>query len=302
MARRVRAVAASHRYRRGVGCVFQAAVDCRLKEGALSETEDESALRDVDRQIAADRQLEFFTKHAPNIAVAAVAVVIGVGGWQLWRGQQTVRAETAAQEYLAVLKTADASPQDGAAALAKFAEKAPKSLKILADMRRAAILVDSDRTGALAIYRAIVADGGAAKRLRDLARLRAAYLSIADGRDAVVKDLGPLVDDKSPLGAYAREMQAVAAYNARDFAAAETVFSGLANDPSTPQVIRLRAESLSPLAAAGKAGVNVDGHLNQTDIVKALGLDAKPASGPAPQAASNTPQAVSTAPQPAPKP
>lgn len=238
--------------------------------------EDDSALREVERQIAADRQDEIVKKYTPVFVAAGVAVVVGVGGWQFWKTQAAKRADAAAIEYRAVLETLAKSPQDGRAALAKFAEKAPAGYAALADMRRAAELANAqDRDAALALYRKIAADAKAAKRLRDLARLRAAQIAFPDGRDAVKKDLGALLEDKTALGFYARELAAFADFDSGDYEAAEQAFRRAATDADAPGPVKVRAEGLAPLAAAAKAGVKVKSDVAASDLVKSLGIDAK---------------------------
>lgn len=237
--------------------------------------EDDSALREVERQIAADRQDEIFKKYTPFFVAAGVAIVAGVGGWQVWKSDAEKRANAAAVEYRAVLGSLAETPDDGRAALTKFAEGAPRGYKELANLRRAAELASSnDRDGALALYRQISNDKKASKRLRDLARLRAAQLAFPDGRDAVKTDLGALLEDKSALGFYARELAAFADFDAGDYEAAEQAFRLAASEASAPEPVKVRAEGLLPLAAAAKAGVKVKDEVKANDLVKSLGIDA----------------------------
>ncbi len=236
--------------------------------------EDDSALREVERQIAADRQDEIVKKYTPLFVAAGLAVVAGVGGWQAWKSQAQKRAEAAAIEYRAILKTAAEKPEDGRAALAKFAETAPSGYKALAEMRRAADLAGAgNRDEALALYRKVAAETKSGKRLRDLARLRAAQLAFPDGRDAVKADLGPLIEDKAALGFYARELLAFADFDSGDYEAAEQAFRTAAADAEAPNPVKVRAEGLAPLAAAAKSGVKVKADVTTTDIVKSLGID-----------------------------
>ena len=244
----------------------------------MSETEGEGALRDVERQMAADRQTELVRKFTPAFVAFGVAATLGVGGWQLWKADQAKRAEAATTEYRAVLEKSAQNGADAVAALSKFSETAPKGYAVLADMRRAAALAATDRVGALALYRKIAADKDAARRLRDVARLRAGYLAFSDGRDAVLKDLGELPNDASALGALARELSALAAFEAGDYEGAKQMFEKLAVDPDASDGVKRRAEGLAALAAAAKAGVNVKGEARASDLAKTLGLGAEPAA------------------------
>lgn len=246
----------------------------------FSVTEDEGALRDVERQMAADRQSELVRKLTPYFIAFGVAATLGVGGWQVWTAQQTKKAEAASAEYRTILEKTQGD--DVVAALAKFEQSAPEGYKTLASLRRAAALAPTDRAAGLALYRMISTDKAAAKRLRDVAALRAAYLSFPDGRESVLKDLGTLVDEASALGALAREVSALAAFEAGDYEAAKQTLEKLAVDPDASEGVKLRADALAPLAAAARSGVNVKGEARASDLAKALGLGVEPAEAAKP--------------------
>lgn len=251
--------------------------------------EDDGALREVERQIAADRQDEIVKKYTPFFIAAGVSIVAGVGAWQVWKSQAEKQAQAAAVEYRAVLQSLGATPEDGRAALTKFAETAPSGYRTLADMRRAADLAaGGDRDASLALYRKIAADSKAARRLRDLARLRAAQIAFPDGRDAVTSDLGALVEDKSALGYYARELAAFADFDAGDYESAEQSFRRAAKDAETPAPVKIRAEGLAPLAAAAKSGAKIKVEVEASDLAKSLGIDAEGVLDQAPGAVVET--------------
>lgn len=231
--------------------------------------EDETALREVDRQLAEDRARASLRKHAPLYIAGACAIVAGVAGWQIWTAQSRAKAENTAPSYRVALKKAGEEPVEGAIELKKISESAPAGYAVLADLRRATALSKSDdRAGALALFRAIYADPKTPKRLKDLARLRAAALAMPDGREAVVSDLGELVNDGAAFGFYARELSALAAYDAKDFAAAEQGFKSLQTAEGAPESVRARAEGFAALAASGSAGVNVAGEARASDLLK----------------------------------
>lgn len=233
--------------------------------------EDESVIREVEQELAEERQWAFFRKYGGALIGGAVAIVAGVAGWQIWAGQQSARASAAAIEYNEAAQSLAENPEEGRAALAAFAQDAPAGYASLAEFRRAGSLAaGGDREGALAVYRAIYQNTAAPARLRDLARLRAGYLSIADGRQATTADLGGLIDQASIFGGYAREIAAVAALEAGDYADAKTMFARAVDDVSTPAPVRQRAEEFAALASAGAAGVNIKGEARVEDLLNAL--------------------------------
>lgn len=234
-------------------------------------TNDDTVIREVDEAMAEDSQRAFIEKNGSLLIIAGAAIVLSVAGWQFWNAQKTARAEQAAVEFSTAVATLASAPEDGRAALEGLAESAPEGYALLAEMRRAASLANVDREAALAAYRKIYNDGAGPKRLRELARLRAASLAFEDGRDAVLADLGDLPNSKSIFGYYAGELAALAALKAKDYQTAESMFLMYAADPQAPPPMRQRAEEFAALAAAGRAGVNLTGEARVDDLLKALG-------------------------------
>jgi len=218
-------------------------------------TNDETILREVDHALAEDQTSKTLTKNLPIVIGAALVVVAVVGGWQFWSSQ---RAATAAKESAAFDEALKQSGTDeGTKALEAIAAKRG-AYAALAKMRLAGEhAAKKEREKALELYRAVYAGGEGSKRLKDMARIRASYLSMADGRDAVLKDLGDLETDKTALGFYARESIALAALKAGDYQSAEEMFRTSASSPDAPEPIRLRAGELAALAGAGKAGIEL---------------------------------------------
>jgi hypothetical protein len=246
---------------------------------------EEGAFREVDQAVAEERQQQFLKKNGPLLLGCAAATLLAVGGWQIWTGQKAKAAGRAALEFSTATEILAKTPEDGIAALGAMAENAPAGYSVLADLRRAGALLNAgDRVGALAAYRDVYANSRAPKGMRDLARIKAAMISMADGREAVLADLGDLADRDSSFAAFARELAAVAAFEAKDYENALALFQRAANDPKTPEQIRVRAEEMAALAAAGKSGVNLTGEARLEDLEHALDLQ-----GYAPEEATDAP-------------
>jgi hypothetical protein len=218
-------------------------------------TNDETILREVDQALAEDQTSTVFRRNLPLIIGAAVAVVAGVAGWQFYSAKQAAAAQEASKAYEEAIKAVQSGGEAGRAPLEKLAA-GKGGYAVMAKMRLAgAFAADGDRAKALELYRAVYASSHSSKRIKDLARLRAAYLSISDGRDAVIADVGPLETDMSVLGHYAREILGVAALGAGDYQSAETLFLKSAASLDAPEPLKVRAKEYAALAAAGKAGV-----------------------------------------------
>jgi hypothetical protein len=234
-------------------------------------TNDETAFREVDQAVAEQEQLEFLKKYGTALIGAAAAFVLGVGGYQVWQAQKEAAAGRAAAEFKTASDTLQKSPEEGVLALEAFSAEAPSGYALMAELKRASSLAGAGkREEALAAYRKLYASDKAPQRLRDLSRLRAASLSAADGRDAVLKDLGEMISSTSALGFYARELQGVAALDVKDYESAASIFGKMAADEAAPEPVRQRAKEFVALALAGKAGVALKSEASLTDVVKSL--------------------------------
>jgi len=104
--------------------------------------------------------------------------------------------------------------------------------------------------------------------------LRAALLSLNDGRDAVMSDLGDLAEGDGPYGYHAREILGLASLNEKDFESATATFNALSVDLAAPLGVRERAKEFAALAAEAKAGVNIFGEATLEDVLKTVGAPA----------------------------
>jgi hypothetical protein len=218
-------------------------------------TDDDIAFREVDTALAEDQQAAAIRKNLPALIGGAVLIVVSVGGWQLWDRQKTAISTQNALEFRTAAESLAAGDDGAAAAFEKIAEGAG-GYAVLAKLRLAAISAgDGDKDKSLALLREVYSSSAAPKRLKDLARIRAAYISISNGRDEVIKDAGPLETDETSMGFYGREILALAAFKDGDYQAAEEMFRRAASSITAPEPVRQRAEEFAALASAGKAGV-----------------------------------------------
>lgn len=216
---------------------------------------DDMMLREVDQALAEDETSQSIQKNLPAIIAGALIIVVGVGGWQVWENQRAAASAKASAAYDDALKSAGS--ESGTKELQTLAEGSG-AYAALARLRLANERATAgEREAALALFREVYSGGGASKRVKDVARLRASYLSLADNREAVLKDIGDLETDKTALGFYAREVLGLAALKAGDYQSAEEMFRKAASSPDAPEPIRLRAGEFAALAGAGKAGIEL---------------------------------------------
>ena len=240
---------------------------------------DESLLKEVDQDLADEKQWAMFRRYGPAAIGAGLALVVGVGAMQIWNARQDGIAQEQALEYENALELMGEKESDGRAALEAIIEEDGSGYAVLAKFHRAASFArEGETTAAVGVYRSIYEDGGAPSRMRELARLRAGYLSLADGRDAVMTHLGDLPDDGGAFSYHAKEISGLAAIKAEDYETALSIFRSLTIDIASPEPVRTRAEDFAALAESGKAGVNITGETRVDDLLNAIGASANDAA------------------------
>ncbi|VAW06206.1 hypothetical protein MNBD_ALPHA05-1978 [hydrothermal vent metagenome] len=233
---------------------------------------EDSALREVDQELAEDRQMALFRRYGPAAIAASVSLVLAVGGWQFWNARIVSVAKEKALEYNNAIDLMVEDADQGRTALGAIAEDGASGYAILAELQRAASYArDGDRAAAIGVYRQIYENNATPRRIRDLARLRASYAALNDGRDAVMAHLGDLPNEDGPFAYHAAEVSGLAALEARDYETALSIFRRLSVDLGAPEGVRARAEDFAALADAGKAGVNITGEMRVDDLLKVIG-------------------------------
>jgi hypothetical protein len=115
---------------------------------------------------------------------------------------------------------------------------------------RGAALTATEGAGdeAVAAYDALAKDGAVEPTLRDFARVQAAALRLDKADLGEIRErLGALADGTGNWRHSARELLALAAYKAGEFADAEQRYNQIAGDPQTPSSMKQRAEMMVAL-------------------------------------------------------
>ncbi|WP_445600099.1 tetratricopeptide repeat protein [Azospirillum sp. A39] len=205
--------------------------------------------REVDEDLRRDRMERLFKRYGGLAIAAAVVLIGGTAGYNIWSSwQRSERVEDTAA-LVAAVDAASAGPQAGIDALNAFVGRSDADMATLARLNEAALLArKGDAAAAVGIYDGIAADTGVAAVYRDLATLLSVMRQL-DGGDpaALVARLQPLSADTSPWRFSAREMEAVLAARAGDRERAHTLFQQLADDASAPSGVRSRAGDLAAL-------------------------------------------------------
>lgn len=219
---------------------------------------------EVEEQLRSARYITLVKKgwpYALGAVVAAVAVTLGVWGWQQYKANESAKASEAYQkafDALGVNNTAGA--QAGFAAVAK---SGPKGYQTLALMQQAGLLTSQNK-----ITEAVALLDQAAKvapdsLLADGAAIKAAYLVFDNASLTELEArLTPLTAPGRPFSAMAREAIAMKKLATGKTAEARQALSLLTISPDAGEGLQARAQIAIGEIDSGQAG-------NLNNIVKA---------------------------------
>lgn len=201
--------------------------------------------QEVEEDVRRDELARIWRSYGPYIIAAAAGVVIAVAAMTAWRSYDAKRQAERARSYFQALNLAVREPGAAASSLKAIAKKGG-GYGILARFREASARAESGSPkAAIAIFDKLSADTSLDPLLRDLARLRSAYLMVDTAPLAeVTAKLAPLIAADNPWRFTARELQGFAEMKGGKKTAAAASFRALAFDPGTPEGIRGRASDM----------------------------------------------------------
>ena len=219
--------------------------------------DNDSFIREVNEELRSDQFRNAWTRYgkiAIGVAIVIVLATAGYRGYEYWR---THNASQSGDRFLAALKLASENKHDEAlAAFQALEQDGSGDYPVLARLRAAAVLAEKgDVPAAVEAFKAVAAEGSAPEAMRDVARLRAAWLLIDTGTyEQVSAEAEVLTGGSHALRNSAREALGLAAYKADDMARAKEWFQAIADDATAPRNVASRAQiMLDNIAASGKA-------------------------------------------------
>lgn len=217
---------------------------------------NENIFREIDEELRSDRMRALWRRFAPFVIGGAIAIVALVAINEGWSWYTKSQSSAASQELYSALDAAERGDLAGAQAqLDQLAADGSGGYPVLAEFRKAALLVEEgDVPGAVAAYDSL-ANSQSNARLRELALLLAGNLLVDNGTLADVEArVGTLATDDSQMRRVARETLGLAHYKAGDFEAAETNFQAVLDDPLATSSVRTRmAFYMAQMLASGTA-------------------------------------------------
>lgn len=212
----------------------------------------DDVFREVDEEVRREQLKKLWERYQYLIVGVVFVIIVGVGGWRVYEYLQTRQAERIGTQFENAMALAESGKHDEAEKLfAQIAADGTPAYRVLARLRQAAELAQTDPAKATELYRQISADTGVEQVMRDLASLRAAALLIDAGSPVDARKLlEPLAQPGREYRHAARELLALNAWKSNDRGGAMKWYAAILTDPEAPASSRTRVEMLIALTAA----------------------------------------------------
>jgi len=221
---------------------------------------DDGLFREVDEEVRRDKATQIWNRFGNLIVAACVGVVLFVGGFKGWEYWQAQLAEKAGMEwYNAIRLSEEGKTAEADAAFEEITKSGHLGYSVLAKLAQAARLGRDGKTPeAVKLYEDVAANTSADQPLRDLARVRAAYLLVdSASADDLARRVAGLDVATSSWRHAVRELLVLANFRAGNIKAADEQATLILADPATPAALRSRtiivsAQLQSMLPASAK--------------------------------------------------
>ena len=217
---------------------------------------NDSFIREVEEELRSDRLKAFWDRFGTAVLALAVLVVLATGGKVFWDWYTSSQANASGDRFMEALNLAgQGKPEEALAKLESLESDGYGRYPVLASLRSATIRANAgDKPAAVAAFDAIAGDAAVPGALRDIARLRAAYLLVDDATYAdVAGRVGQFDNAESPLRHSAREAMGLAAFREGNMAEAKRLLQAILDDPLAPPPLAGRARIVLDLIAASGA-------------------------------------------------
>jgi hypothetical protein len=211
----------------------------------VAKAEQDSLLREIDEDLRRERYALLWKRYGWLVITVLVALVLGVAGYEAWRGYQQRVHTQSSEQFAAAAALAD--PAAAADAFGTLAEEAPRGYEILARLRQAAMHVEKgDYQAAVSVYDKLAGEtddplySDLAIILKVMAEMRIAEADAA----RLAEQLAPLTAPDRPWQYMAKELSAHLALRSGETEKARELLTGLSEDVQAPEGIRTRAEEM----------------------------------------------------------
>jgi hypothetical protein len=217
---------------------------------------DDTFIREVNEELRSEQLQTAWKRFRPFIIGLAILIVVGVAGSALFEWWQARESSASGDRFLTAIKAAnDKQAEEATKQLEQLTKDGFGSYPVLARMRLATLKAEKgDAKGAIADFLAIGQDAGVPKAMRNVAKLRAAWLMVDNSKyDEVAGQVEELAAATSPVRHSAREILGLSAYRADNYAKARDWLQMIVDDNDAPAGARTRARMvLALIKSSGK--------------------------------------------------
>jgi hypothetical protein len=218
---------------------------------------DDSFIREVNEDLRQDQARQLWDRYGAYIAGAVVLVVLATAAWVGWDYWSRSQANASGDRFSQALQLAKDGDADKAMEALQALEKdGYGAYPVLARLRIATLLATQGKQAeAVAGFDAVAADGSIPDAIRDMARLRAAFILVDTGSyDDVASRVEPLTADTNAMRHSARETLGLAAWKAGRNDDALKLFEQIASDAAAPRNLQQRASVMAELIRGSGTG------------------------------------------------
>lgn len=212
----------------------------------------ENIFKEVEEDLERQRLEALWKRYGPFVVAAALAIVVGTAGFNVWQTHTSQMHQKATGELIEIVGLAKTDDAKQIEALESFARtNQGQAQAVFARLHAAALAAKQDnKDQAIRMYDAVVADAKADPAFRQLADLLSIELQIDSGDAAALqKRLQPLMAEDAPWRFSAREYSGYLAFRVGDRIKAKELFTELSQDADVPQSIAARATDMMRVLA-----------------------------------------------------
>lgn len=232
---------------------------------ALTPTDNEAFLREVDENLRRDQMTSLARKWGKAGAILVGVLLLALGGFLWWQNHRAQQAGLEGEAFSQVLQGVDVgNVQPTDPRLATLAASSRDGYRAMARLTQAGIIAKTNPAAAAASYQAIASDNGLPQATRDLALVRAVTLQFDSLPPAeVVSRLKPLAVANSPWFGSSGELTAMAYLKMGRKDLAAPLFAAIARDTDAPVGLRGRAAGMATALGQTVTVITPDGALKE---------------------------------------
>lgn len=246
--------------------------------------ERDALMREVDEELRREQFKRLWDQYGTYIVAAALALLLGIGGYKWWEGRTIANAERAGQQFEQALDLAAAGKTDEAQKLLQtITSGGGGSYPALAQLALAGQAAKDGKADVAAAAFDAAAANSSDQLVKDFAKLQSMSLKIDSADFTEVQNrLNDLIGDTNPWRYLARELLGVAALRSGKLDEARSVLAPLSADPRAPADMRERAGALMNLVVSAELARTAPGKVELEKVDEPPSAKEAPAPAKAP--------------------